>query len=69
MIIKLIACEVFTREACLCVANSPHTIDVEFTPKGAHNDPDYFQHLTPTNLSFFKKAGAILMKKLRPVNF
>ena len=43
MIIKLIACEVFTREVCLCVANSPHVIDVEFTPKGAHNDPDYFR--------------------------
>ena len=43
MIIKLIACEVFTREVCLCVANSPHIIDVEFTPKGAHNDPDYFR--------------------------
>jgi len=45
MIIKLFACEVFTREVCLCVANSPHIVDVEFTQKGAHNDPDYFRSL------------------------
>jgi hypothetical protein len=34
---KLISCEVFTRELCACLARSPHTIDVEFLPKGLHD--------------------------------
>ena len=38
MILKLIACEVFYREACLSIASSPHRVDVEFTEKGAHNE-------------------------------
>jgi len=37
---KLIACEVLTREVFWCAARSPHTIDVEFTPKGAHESGD-----------------------------
>ena len=40
MKLKLIACEVFTREIGLCAANSPHTINIEFTPKNAHDDAD-----------------------------
>ena len=31
MLLKLIACNVFTREACLVVAESPHVVDLEFT--------------------------------------
>lgn len=38
MLLKLIACEVLTREVCRWVADSPHTVDLEFTPKGAHDD-------------------------------
>lgn len=34
---KLIACEVFTRELCACIARSPNTIDLEFLPKGLHD--------------------------------
>jgi len=40
MILKVIACEVFTREICRCVADSPHVIDLEFTPVGLHEDVD-----------------------------
>ena len=40
MLLKVIACDVFTREVCHCVARSPHTVDLEFTPKGAHNEPE-----------------------------
>ncbi len=36
MVFKLIACEVFYREACLCAATVPHRVDVEFTEKNAH---------------------------------
>ncbi|HBT17744.1 MAG TPA: hypothetical protein DEB05_12415 [Firmicutes bacterium] len=40
MHLKLIACEVFTREVCYCIANSPHTIDPEFTKIGSHTNSD-----------------------------
>lgn len=36
MRLKLIACNVFMREACVAVAESPHVIDVEFTELGEH---------------------------------
>src|SRR5512141_1788232 len=34
---KVIACEVFYREICFAAARSPHTIDLEFLPKGLHD--------------------------------
>jgi len=37
MRLKLISCEVFYREVCCTVARSPHTVDVEFLPKGLHD--------------------------------
>lgn len=37
---KLICCEVFMRLACLAVADSPNTIDPEFTRLGSHEAPD-----------------------------
>lgn len=36
MLLKLIACNVFMREACACIARSPHIIDVEFIELGEH---------------------------------
>src|SRR5690554_321807 len=40
MLLKLIACEIFTREICYCVARSPHRVDLEFTDIGAHENSD-----------------------------
>lgn len=40
MLLKLIACNVFMREACHCIAQSPHVIDVEFTELGEHVHPE-----------------------------
>jgi Protein of unknown function (DUF1638) len=40
MRLKLLACEVFTREICLCVADLPHSVDMEFTPIDSHDRPD-----------------------------
>src|SRR5690554_4940939 len=40
MLFKLIACEVFVREASLAMATSPHTVDVEFTEKAAHDNSE-----------------------------
>jgi hypothetical protein len=37
MRLKLISCEIFYREMCATVARSPHTIDIEFHPKGLHD--------------------------------
>lgn len=34
---KLISCEIFFRELCHLVSQSPHVIDVEFLPKGLHD--------------------------------
>jgi hypothetical protein len=43
MLLKLLACEVFTREICFCMANTPHVIDLEFTPVGSHDHPEILQ--------------------------
>lgn len=37
MRLHLIACKVFYRELCYCVAQSPHTVDIHFLPQGLHN--------------------------------
>ena len=37
MRLKLISCEVLYREMCAAVARSPHQVDVEFLPKGLHD--------------------------------
>jgi hypothetical protein len=35
--LKLISCEVLYREMCAAVARSPHQVDIEFLPKGLHD--------------------------------
>lgn len=37
MRLKLLSCEIFYREFCAAIARSPHTVDVEFLPKGLHD--------------------------------
>lgn len=37
MRLRLISCEIFFREMCALIARAPHTIDVEFLPKGLHD--------------------------------
>jgi hypothetical protein len=44
-LLKLIACDVFTREACHCVARTPHIVDPEFLPKGLHEKSDYLRQV------------------------
>ncbi|HSV32279.1 MAG TPA: DUF1638 domain-containing protein [Atribacteraceae bacterium] len=39
----LISCDVFVREICRMVADSPHTVDVRFLEKGLHERPDYLR--------------------------
>lgn len=51
MKLKLICCEVFLREACLILSNSPHTIDPEFTPISYHDDPARLRKLLQDKIS------------------
>jgi hypothetical protein len=50
MVFKLISCEVFLRECCACVASSPHRVDIEFTPKGAHDRSDSLRELLQSKI-------------------
>ena len=42
---RLIACNIFQREACACVARSPHVVDVDFLELGEHARPDNLRTL------------------------
>tara|TARA_B100000609_G_C17131332_1_gene390379 strand:+ start:84 stop:812 length:729 start_codon:yes stop_codon:yes gene_type:complete len=42
---KVIACNVFLREVCYCVARSPHRVDLEFMHIGEHVDSDRLRSL------------------------
>ena len=57
MLLKVIACEVFTREICHCVALSPHIIDLEFTPKDAHNNHDLLRNLLQERINIADTSG------------
>lgn len=54
---KLICCEVFMREACLAIAETPHVVDPEFTPKGAHENSDHLRELIQNKIDDAEKAG------------
>jgi len=55
--LKLIACEVLTREVSYCVARSPHVVDVEFTEKGAHDESDVLRALLQSKIDAIQDAG------------
>jgi hypothetical protein len=57
MYYKLIACDVLTREVCYCLARSPHTVDVEFTEKGQHEDSDRLRILLQEKIDGAAKNG------------
>ena len=42
---RLIACNIFQREACACVARSPHVVDIDFLELGEHARPDHLRTL------------------------
>ena len=50
MVLKLIACEVFYREVCLCAATSPHRVDLEFSEKNAHERSDFLRTLVQSKI-------------------
>jgi hypothetical protein len=40
MNLRLIACNIFEREACACVSRAPHVVDMEFVELGEHARPN-----------------------------
>ncbi len=63
MRLKLIACDVFLREICLLLSQSPHTFDLEFTEKDSHNHSDILRKSIQEkiDLCMGKKFDAILL--------
>lgn len=65
MLLKLISCNVFLREACHCIARSPHTVDMEFTELGEHAHSESLrkrlQGLIDNAESNGKKYDAVLL--------
>ena len=57
MLLKVIACDVFTREICYCVARSPHVVDLEFTAKGAHDNPNVLRALLQEKIQAAHRSG------------
>jgi hypothetical protein len=53
---RLIACNVFQREACACVARSPHVVDVEFVELGEHARPDRLRALLQARVDAAEQA-------------
>ena len=65
MLLKLICCNVFLREACLAIAHSPHIVDPEFFELGEHRQPDRLRHTLQARIDAAeqsaKKYEAILL--------
>lgn len=57
MLLKLIACEVFYREICLCVATSANRVDVEFTEKNAHERSDALRAIVQGKIDAAEAGG------------
>lgn len=54
---KLIACEVFVRSACLAIAHSPHTVDPTFTPKAEHEQADRLRATVQNHIDAASETG------------
>ncbi|TFG60122.1 MAG: DUF1638 domain-containing protein, partial [Spirochaetales bacterium] len=57
MYLKLIACNVLLREVCLCAADSPHTLDIEFTEKGSHDDSENLRRILQEKIRQSEDSG------------
>ncbi len=65
MLLKLLCCNVFMREACLAIADSPHIIDVDYTELGEHIHSQTLRELLQKKIddtaAGTKKYDAILL--------
>jgi hypothetical protein len=55
--LKLISCNVFQREACLCIGQSPHLVDVEFMDLGEHARPAVLREKLQARIDASESAG------------
>jgi hypothetical protein len=53
---RLIACNVFQREACACIARAPHVVDVDFMELGEHARPDQLRALLQARIDAAEQA-------------
>lgn len=53
---RLIACNIFQREACICLAHSPHVVDVDFVELGEHARPDNLRALLQARIEAADEA-------------
>lgn len=56
---RLIACDVLTREIGVCLEKCPHTVDVEFSKKGAHNDPKQLRALLQSRIDAVERSEIV----------
>jgi len=61
--LRLLGCEVLTREICHSLASSPHVIDAEFTRIGLHDTPEELRRLIQCRIDAAAAGGydAILL--------
>lgn len=57
MLLKLIACNVFLREACWCIARSPQVVDPEFTELGEHVHAPRLRELIQARIDAAENSG------------
>jgi hypothetical protein len=55
--LKLIACNVFQREICYCLARVPHVIDPEFIELGAHSNPGLLRRRIQERIDAAEESG------------
>lgn len=57
MLLKLICCNVFLREACWCIARSSHIVDPEFLELGEHARPDRLRQSLQARIDRVQQAA------------
>ncbi|MCS7049071.1 MAG: DUF1638 domain-containing protein [Verrucomicrobiae bacterium] len=57
MRLKLISCNVFQREVCLCLSTTPHVVDVEFTELGEHANSAGLRRLLQGKIDATEASG------------
>jgi hypothetical protein len=60
MILKLLSCEVFTREICRCMEGVAHVIDLEFTPVASHDRPESLREMIQDKIDAAEASGRAL---------
>jgi hypothetical protein len=56
---RLIACDVLTREIGVCLKRCPHTVDVEFSKKGAHSEPEQLRQLLQSRIDAVERREIV----------